>query len=146
MIDRKTEAAIKAVGSFLEFWTQFHAIYEELSRQEAISPADEAKYFAARDAIAKKYAELAGALDLKYAPRGRSSDPVSDVLAFESVRFASEKMIRKLEADWQDSYVFLNNIVERLKSKKRRLGQFSPIGVYFKRLFERKRPGGGLVP
>ena len=52
-----------------------------------------------------------------------------------------EKNLKKLNEDWRDSYIFLNSIVERLKSRKKRLEQFNPIGVFMKRFLERKGEG-----
>lgn len=138
MIDRRTEEAIKAVTVFLEFWTEFHSIYTEIASKDIITQDDETKFLAAKEMMGKKYADLAGRLDCKYAPHGRLTDPVSDILGLDGIRFASEKNIRKTADDWRDSYVFLNSIAERLKSKKRRLGQFSPVGVFFKKRFGRK--------
>jgi hypothetical protein len=70
-------------------------------------------------------------------PHSRLTDPVSDILSLNSMRFVSEKNLRKMEEDWRDSYIFLNSVLERLTSKKNRLEQFNPIGVYIKRIFER---------
>ncbi len=71
-------------------------------------------------------------------PHTRLTDPAGDILALSGIRFMSEKNMRKANDDWKDSYIFLNNILERLKNKKRRLGQFNPVGVLFKRAIERK--------
>ena len=69
-------------------------------------------------------------------PRGRLTDPVSDILGIDNVRFMAEKNLKKMDADWKDSYVFLNNVLERLENKKRRLDQFNPMGVFIKKFFE----------
>jgi hypothetical protein len=87
--------------------------------------------------MGKKYDELKKTLELNYAPRTRLTDPVSDILALHGVRYAAEKNLNKVDDDWKDSYVFLNSILERLKDNKRRLEQFNPIGVFFKRMFKR---------
>lgn len=137
MIDRKTETAIKAVKSFLEVWTKLHSIYIEISSKGIITKDDEDKFLTSKEMVQKKYTELAAELDFKYAPHGRLTDPVNDILAVESIRLISEKNLKKVNDDWQDSYVFLNSILERMKSKKRRLGQFNPIGVFAKKLFKR---------
>lgn len=138
MIDRKTEAAIRAVKSFLEFWDKFHAIYGEISAKGLISQDDEQKFLETKEMMSKIYGELAGVLDFRYSPHGRLTDPVGDILALESVRLISEKNLKRANDDWRDSYVFLNNILERLKSKKRRLGQFNPVGVFFKKLLKKR--------
>lgn len=137
MRDVRTEDAIKSATAFLEFWTKFHAMYEDITARGTITPEDEAKFLAARDTIRKKYADLVAGLDFAYTPHGRMTDPVTDVLACESLRFISEKNLKKLGDDWRDSYVFLNSIVERLKSKKRRLGPFNPLGVFLKKFREK---------
>jgi hypothetical protein len=46
--------------------------------------------------------------------------------------------LKKLNDDWKDAYIFLNSIVERLENKRRRLEPFNPMGVFLKRVFEKK--------
>lgn len=139
MIDKKTESDIKAIKSFLELWTKFHSIYDEAVSREIISKEDEDRFLETRDAIKSKYAELKNSLELKYVPHSRPTDPVDDILAITGIRLMSERGLKKLNEDWRDSYVFLNSIIERLKSKKKRLQGFSAIGVFFKRFFEGQR-------
>ncbi|MBP7056280.1 MAG: hypothetical protein KBB52_05465 [Candidatus Omnitrophica bacterium] len=137
MIDKKTEAAIKSVKSFLEVWTQLHSMYGQILSRDIITKDDEDKFLSSKDMVAKKYSDLGSGLDFKYSPHGRFTDPVSDILAIDGIRFASEKSLKKIDDDWQDSYVFLNSILERLKSKKRRLGRFNPIGILAKKIFKK---------
>ncbi|MFH1190356.1 MAG: hypothetical protein V1682_06695 [Candidatus Omnitrophota bacterium] len=139
MIDKKTEADIKSLKSFLEFWTKFRSVYDEIVSREIITDEDEAKFLEVRDLIRSKYGVLSGSLDFKYVPRSRLTDPVDSVLAMNGVRLMSEKSLKKLNDDWRDSYVFLNNITERLKNKRKRLEGFNPVAVFFKRMFEPKR-------
>ncbi|MCX5677503.1 MAG: hypothetical protein NTY76_00115 [Candidatus Omnitrophica bacterium] len=141
MIDKKTEADIKALKSFLEFWTKFRSIYDETLSKDIISDEDEGKFLGVRDVIKSKYTVLSNSLDFKYVPRSRLTDPVEGVLAIKGIRLMSEKNLKKLNEDWRDSYVFLNSISERLKNKRKRLEDFNPIAVFFKRFFEHK---GGL--
>lgn len=137
MIDKKTEADIKAVKSFIEFWMKFHHIYNDTVSKGIISKEDEEKFLETKDVIKAKYVELTGMMEFKYMPHGRLTDPVSEVLSVETIRLISEENQKRLNNDWKDSYVFLNNIQERLKEKKRRMEDFSPIGVFFKRIFTR---------
>lgn len=138
MIDKKTESDIRSLKDFLEFWMKFHALYDDVTGKGLISEDDEKKFLEQESVIKDKYAELVSTLEFKYAPHGRMTDPVSDVLSLGGMRFISEKNIRKLESDWDDSYVFLNGILERLKNKKRRLEQFSRVRVFVKRIFDRR--------
>jgi len=137
MIDKKTESAIKSVKSFLEVWTQLHSMYGQILSRDIITKDYEDKFLSSKDMVAKKYADLGSDLDFKYSSHGRFTDPVSDILAIDGIRFASEKNLKKTDDDWQDSYVFLNSILERLKSKKRRLGRFNPIGILAKKIFKK---------
>lgn len=136
MIDKKTESDIKTVRSFLEFWVKFHSIYSGVISRENISYEDEQKFLETKEIIKNKYEGLKGAFEFKYMPHGRLTDPVSDILRIDNVRFVAEKNLRKLQGDWKDSYVFLNNILERLENKKRRLDQFNPMAVFIKKFFE----------
>jgi len=135
MIDKKTEAGIKTAKDFIEFWTKFHHIYNDTVSKGIISKEDESKFLETKGMIKAKYDELKSMMEFKYMPHGRLTDPVSEVLNVETIRFISEENLRKLNNDWKDSYVFLNNILERLKEKKRRVEGFSPIGVFFKKIF-----------
>lgn len=136
MIDKKYETDIKIVKSFLEFWVKFHSIYSDTVSKETISKEDEAKFMETKGLIKDKYDAMRNSLEFKYMPHNRLTDPVSDILLVDNVRFVAEKNLKKVESDWKDSYIFLNSILERLKNKKRRLEQFSPMGVFFKRFFE----------
>jgi hypothetical protein len=140
MIDKKTEAGIKAMKEFLEFWTKFHHIYNATISKELISDEDEHKFLQTKETMRTKYEEVKGSLDVNYVPHSRLTDPVSDVLSLGGIRFISEKNLKKLNEDWRDSYVFLNSIMERLKNKKKRLEQFNPVRVFVKRFFERRLP------
>jgi hypothetical protein len=138
MIDKKTESDIKAVKGFLEFWVKFHSIYESTISKELITKEDEKKFLESKNLIGEKYEALKKGLEFNYMPHMRLTDPVSDILAVTGICFISEKNLKKLNDNWNDSYVFLNSILERLGSKKRRLEPFSPVGVFIKRIFERK--------
>jgi len=138
MIYKKIDSDIKAMNSFLEFWGKFHSIYTVSASKELISGDDETKFLETKDTIKGKYDELRSVLDFKYMPHGRLTDPVSDILGMQTIRFISEKNIKRIENDWKDSYVFLNNITEQLSNKKRRLKNFNPVGVFFKRMFDRR--------
>jgi hypothetical protein len=138
IIGKKSEQDIKTVKSFLEFWGKFHSIYANIISKELITQDDEAKFLETKELIRMKYDEMKKGMDLHYVPRTRPTDPVSDILALNGVRFMAEKNLSKVDDDWKDSYVFLNSILERLKGNKRRLEQFNPVGVFFKRMFRNK--------
>ncbi|MFH0764144.1 MAG: hypothetical protein V1927_04000 [Candidatus Omnitrophota bacterium] len=135
MIDKKTEAGIKAVKSFIEFWTKFHHIYNDTISKGIISKEDEEKFLETKDVIKAKYGDLTGIMEFKYMPHGRLTDPVSEVLNVETIRFISEENQKRLNNDWKDSYIFLNNIQERLKEKRRRMEDLNPVGVFLKKIF-----------
>ena len=142
MRDKKTEIDIKAMGGFLEFWGRFHSIYSSMLEKGIITKEDEDKFLETKLAIRNKYDELKSSLEYRYMPHGRPTDPVSDILALQTIRFVSEDNLKKINHNWKDSYIFLNNIFERLKTRKRRFKEFSELGVFFKRI--RERIGGAL--
>ena len=137
MIDKKTEYDIKSIKAFIEIWTKFHSVYNDITSKEIISKDDEDKFLEEKVMVDNKYDEFKAPLDFKYMLHGRLTDPVSDILAMDNIRFISEKNLKKIGDDWKDSYIFLNNILERLKNKKRRLGEFNTVGVFFKKMFNR---------
>jgi len=137
MKDRKTEIDIKSMNSFLEFWGKFHSIYSGILGKGTITKEDEEKFLETKLMMRDKYSELKGSLEYNYMPHGRLTDPVSDLLSLQTVRLISEGNLKKINNDWKDSYIFLNNISERLKTRKRRFKEFSALGVFFKRIRER---------
>ena len=138
MKDKKTEADIKLMQDFLEFWGKFHAIYSSMLGKGIITKEDEEKFLETKLTIRNKYDELKSTLEYHYMPHGRLTDPVGDLLALQTVRFISEDNLKKVDDDWKDSYIFLNNIYERLKTRKHRFEDFNALGVFFKRIKEKK--------
>ncbi len=138
MRDKKSEMDIKSLKDFLELWTKFHSIYNDTISKDAITKEDETKFLETKGIIRTSYGALQNGLDFRYMPHGRITDPVSDILALDGILFMSEKYLRRLNEDWRDSYIFLNNILEALKSRKRHLEGFNPVGAFIKRLFESK--------
>ncbi|MDD5135730.1 MAG: hypothetical protein PHX20_02335 [Candidatus Omnitrophica bacterium] len=139
MRDKKTEIDIKTMNDFLEFWGKFHSIYSGMLEKGIITKEDEDKFMETKTMIRSKYNDLASSLEYRYMPHGRLTDPVSDILAVQTIRFISEENLRKVDNDWKDSYIFLNNIFERLKTRKRRFKEFSALGVFFKRIREKAK-------
>lgn len=139
MKDKKTEIDIKTMNSFLEFWGKFHSIYSGTLEKGTITKEDEDKFLETKLMMRSKYEELSNSLEYHYMPHNRLTDPVVDILSLQTIRFISENNLRKLNNDWKDSYVFLNNIFERLKTRKRRFKEFSAMGVFLKRIREKMR-------
>ena len=137
MKDRKTEIDIKVMNGFLEFWEKFHSIYSSTLGKGTITKDDEDKFLETKAMMRGKYEELKSSLEYNYMPHTRLTDPVSDILMLQTIRFISEDNLKKLNNDWKDSYIFLNNIFERLKTRKRRFKEFSSMGVFFKRVREK---------
>ncbi len=146
MIDRKTEQNLKDIKSFLELWVKFHDLFKQTISKDIITVNDEKHFLETRDLIARKYEELIRSFEFRYMPYNRLKDPVMEVLLLKTLSVISEERLKKVGGDWRDSYIFLNNIFERLKSRKRRLERFSTVGVFIKRLLERRVVDKGGVP
>ena len=130
---------MKSMNAFLEFWGRFHSIYSSTLEKGLITKEDEDKFLETSLMMRNKYDELKGSLEYHYMPHGRLTDPVGDILSLQTIQFISEDNLKKLNNDWKDSYIFLNNIFERLKTRKRRFKEFSALGVFFKRFRERAK-------
>lgn len=137
MIDKRIVSDIQALKGFLEFWGRFHSIYGDIISKDRITGDDETKFIEAKEMIRAKYDSLNKQLDLKYMPHGRPTDPVSDLLSMKTIRFVSEDNIKKIENDWKDSYVFLNNIMEQMKTTKKISDDFNPVSAFLRRILKR---------
>ena len=138
MIDKKTETDIKALREFLEFWGKLHSLYSDTISRDRITKEDEDAFLKAKSTIKIKYDALKSSLEFKYMPHMRLTDPVNDILNLGGIHFISESSLKKLEDDWRDSYIFLNSILERFENNKRRFEQFNPVGVFMKKIFDRR--------
>jgi len=137
MIEKRTEENIKDLKSFLESWTKFHQLYNDIITKNLLTKEDETIFFDEKEIVSKQYGALKDKMEFKYMPFNRLTDPISEILGIDNVSYMSEKKTKRLEDNWNDSYIFLNNILERLKNRKRRLDHFSTTGVWIKRMFER---------
>ena len=137
MIDKRTEDNIKDVKSFLESWAKFHQIYIKLTSKSTVTKDDEEIFFETKDIMSKRYVVMNGSLEFKYMPYNRLSDPIAEILGLDNISYISEKKLKKVEDDWNDSYIFLNKILERLKNRRKRLENFSAAGVWIKKMVER---------
>jgi hypothetical protein len=137
MINKRTEENIKDLKSFLESWLKFRQLYQGIISKNILTKEDEAAFFETKDLMAQKYSSLRKEMEFKYMPHGRLTDPVSEILSLDSVSCMSEKKSKRIDDNWNDSHIFLNSILERLKNRKRRLEHFSTFGVMAKRMLER---------
>ena len=137
MMNKKIESDIRTLKDFLEFWGRFHSIYSDIIGKDIISAEDETKFLGTKVMIRTKYDELNKALDFRYSPHGRLTDPASDILSMKTIRFVSEDNLKKIENNWKDSYVFLNNIMEQLKTKRKISEGFNPVASFFKRVLDK---------
>jgi len=115
-----------------------HSLYSDTISRDRITKDDEDAFLQAKSALNAKYDALKAGLEFKYMPHMRLTDPVSDILNLNGIHAISEHSLKKLEDDWRDSYVFLNSILERFENKKRRFEQFNPVGVFIKKIFDRR--------
>ena len=137
MIDKRTEGNIRDLKEFLESWQKFHQLYDETIAKPIVTKDDEAVFTETKGIIKKKYDELSGRMEFKYMPFSRLTDPIADILALDTISHMPEPKLKKMAEDWNAAYIFLNNILERLKNRKRRLEHFSGAGVWVKHLFEK---------
>lgn len=138
MTDKKLETNIRMTKTLLEMWTKLHSLYADILSRGLVTDEDESKFMESKEMVARRYAELRDMLDFKYTPHNRMTDPVADILSLRNMRLMSEKTALKLDADWKDSYVFLNSVLERLENRKRRIGGINPISLLVKRMLVRK--------
>ena len=138
MIDKKTEIDIKSLREFLELWGRLRSLYSDIISRDRISKDDEDAFLKAKSALQIKYDALKSGLEFKYMPHMRLTDPVGEILKLEGIHFISEIGLKKLEDDWRDSFIFLSSILERFENNKRRFEQFNPVGVFIKKMFDRR--------
>lgn len=118
MITKELENRTKKTKDFAELWMKFRDMYIEATKKEVITPEEEKSFLETKSLIARKYQALVDTLKLKPTEEDRTLDVVSQVLSLKSLSTLSDMQTRKIESDWQSSYILLNKILGHLESEK----------------------------
>lgn len=133
MVDRKLEANIKKTENFLEIWDKFHRIFENTLSGNSINKGEEKNFFSTKTLINARYDDLMDSLGVKPIKRFIKSEAIYNILSIRNLSVMSDRRSSLVCKDWQNSFEFLNSLLERLKRKKRRIKGFSRFSFLVKR-------------
>jgi hypothetical protein len=136
MISKELENRIRKTKDFAELWMKFRDMYIEATKKEVVTPEEEKSFLETKSLIARKYQALVDILKLKPTEEDRTLDVVSGVLSLKSLSTLSDMQTRKIESDWQSSYILLNKVLGHLESEKESLARVSRIKIIMERLIK----------
>ncbi|NQU95587.1 MAG: hypothetical protein HQ549_05090 [Candidatus Omnitrophica bacterium] len=133
MVDRKLEANIKKTENFLEIWNEFHRIFENALAGNSINKVEEKNFFSTETLVNARYDDLMDSLGVKPIKRFIKSEAIYNILSIRNLSIMSDRRSSLVYKDWQNSFKFLNSLLERLKRKKRRIEGFSRFSFLVKK-------------
>ncbi len=139
MIDRKLEANIKKTKEFIEIWDEFNRIFKNTISENHVSIDEEKEFLSTKALVNSRYEDLMDSLGVKPLKRFIMSPSIYNVLSLEKISIMSDEKFDTVDKDWEESSKFLTALLERLKTKKRRIEGFNRFFFVTKKAIRRKR-------
>lgn len=139
MIDRKLEANIKKTKEFIEIWDGFNRIFKATISENHVSIDEEKEFLSTKALVNSRYEDLMDSLGVKPLKRFIMSPSIYNVLSLEKISIMSDEKFDTVDKDWEESSKFLTALLERLKTKKRRIEGFNRFFFVTKKAIRRKR-------
>ncbi len=139
MIDRKLEANIKKTKEFIEIWDKFSRIFKNTVSGNHVSIDEEREFLSTKTLVNSRYEDLMDSLGVKPLKRFIMSPSIYNVLSLEKISIMSDEKFDTVDKDWEESSRFLTVLLERLKTKKRRIEGFNRFFFVTKKAIRRKR-------
>ena len=139
MIDRKLEANIKKTKEFIEIWDEFNRIFKNTISGNHVSIDEEKEFLSTKTLVNSRYEDLMDSLGVKPLKRFIMSPSIDNVLSLEKISIMSDGKFDTVDKDWEESSKFLTALLERLKTKKRRIEGFNRFFFVTKKAIRGKR-------
>ncbi len=139
MIDRKLEANIKKTKEFMEIWDKFNHIFKATISGDHVSINEEREFLSTKALVNSRYEDLMDSLGVKPLKRFIMSPSIYNVLSLEKISIMSDEKFDTVDKDWEESSKFLTALLERFKTKKRRIEGFNRFFFVTKKAIRRKR-------
>jgi len=139
MIDKSLEEGIKKTQHFIEIWNKFHDIFKKMVSQNHVDGSKEKEFLSAKELAGSCYEDLMDSLSVKPIRRFVIGRAVFNVLSFDSVFAMSDEKLELFDKNWDESFVFLKELLDRLERKKRRIGNVNRFAFAMKKKINKFR-------
>lgn len=142
MRNKKLERKIALLKEFIDEWIRFRDFLKGALKDGKVSAEEERKFLEIKSLIARKYQGLGQTLGEEFSPDNRITEIISQAVSLEGLAGTSGMKFGKIENDWHQSYIRLNEFLGGLESQRDQIAKISRMSLFFSGL---SRAGGGLL-
>ncbi len=128
MIDQALERRLNDCRSLLKLWTLFQAYFEAAVKGEGINPDNEKKFLDLKSRVAMLHDTFMEAVE-----EGSQSaigqgmlDNVIRSITLKHINRLPTADIRKMQIEWHESYLLLNEVIGNLEEKQLSIAKITP--------------------
>ncbi len=128
---------LESCTTLLEHWRRFHKYIQDCSRDVQFTPQDEKEFLDLKSQIAVLHDFFVEAVKSRQAVAQAMISVVERSILLRQLQKLSEGEIRKLEIEWHDSYMLLNETIGALQDRINDLEQEAQLDQQSKRVIGR---------
>ncbi|MCK4262123.1 hypothetical protein KAU86_00095 [bacterium] len=131
MRNKKLERKIVLLKEFIDEWIRFRDFLKGDLKDSEVSAEEERKFLEIKSLIARKYQGLVQALGEEFSPDNRITEIISQAVSLEGLAGTSGMRFGKIENDWHQSYIRLNEFLGGLESQRDQIAKISRVSLIF---------------
>jgi hypothetical protein len=137
MIDPITERRYSDCQELMDLWRKYHDYFKIAVGGEGITPEREHEFITIKSRIAMLHDSFMDCLDHDQNIGQNILSIVTRSITLRHIHRMSTAEIKKIELEWHESYLLLNETLGLLEDKRKRFAEVTP-SEYYRRLYIRK--------
>ncbi|MFM2082572.1 MAG: hypothetical protein RL380_1263 [Verrucomicrobiota bacterium] len=130
MHDRKLDALILQLETYLECWKQFNRGCN-LAHAQKFSAEDESQFLEVKSIIVQNLEHILALVDNGTPTRAETHALIAAAPSLRAVSHLDEAQLKQIENQWHKIYIAWHSILGQLKVRQRNLAQRSPFAAWF---------------
>jgi hypothetical protein len=137
MIDPLIERRYSDCRELLNLWRHYHDFFKIAVSGEAITPEKEHEFITIKSRIAMLHDSFIDSLEQDQNIGQNVLSIVTRSITLKHIHRMSTAEIKKIELEWHESYLLLNETLGVLDDKRRQFAQVTP-SVYYREMYTKK--------
>ncbi|MCX8038637.1 MAG: hypothetical protein N3D11_16600 [Candidatus Sumerlaeia bacterium] len=137
MIDPILERRYSDCRELLNLWRRFHDFFKMGVQGEGITPEKEHEFITVKSRIAMLHDTFMSVLDHDQNVGQNILTIVTRSITLKHLRRMSTAEIKKIELEWHESYLLLNEVIGLLEDKRRQFATVTPA-QYYRQVYTKK--------
>ncbi len=137
MIDPLTERRYSDCQELMALWRKYHDYFKVAVAGDGITPEREHEFITIKSRIAMLHDSFMDCLDHDQNIGQNILSIVTRSITLRHIHRMSTAEIKKIELEWHESYLLLNETLGMLEDKRRQFAQITP-SEYYRKIYTRK--------